>query len=138
VTPAGYSGKPLATKLGFKPGMRVYFADAPAHYRRLLGPLPADTDVRNRLTGRFDLIHLFTTKPAHLQKQLARLRPKLAADGMLWVSWPKKTSKLAAEIAESDVRGIVLAEGDQLVDVKICAVDEDWSGLKFVIRKAAR
>lgn len=136
--PAGYSGTPLVKKLGYKPGMRVIFLGAPDHYPKLLGKLPEDVDVRTRLTGAFDLIHFFTPKYARLEKELPRLAKALNPAGMLWISWPKKASKLEKDLSETDVRETVLRTQKHLVDVKICAVDEDWSGLKFVIRKAAR
>lgn len=134
--PAGYSGTPLVKKLGFKPGMRVVFVGDPPHYAKLLGPLPEDTRLLSRAGANMDLIHVFCTKRAELQRRLASLEPRLTMDGTLWVSWPKKTSELASELTGDLVRAAGLATG--LVDVKVCAVDEDWSGLKFVRRVADR
>lgn len=136
--PAGYSGTPLIDKLGFKPGMRVIFPGAPPHYPDLLGALPDGTDVRARLVGGFDLIHLFAARRAHFEKQLPRVARALRPAGILWISWPKKTSRLAVDLGENDIRNTVLGRHPDLVDVKICAVDEDWSGLKFMVRREAR
>lgn len=133
--PAGYSGTPLLQKLGMKAGMRARIIDGPPHYLDLLGPLPDDITLARSTRGRFMFIHCFVITQPQLHR-LPALAAHLEPDGMLWVSWPKKTSPLAREIAESDVRAAGLDAG--LVDVKICAVDEDWSGLKFVYRRADR
>lgn len=136
--PAGYSGTPLGKKLGFKSGMRVTYVSAPSHYEDLLGELPDDIDVRVRLTGHFDLIHFFTTTFARLEKDLPRLSKALEPTGMLWISWPKGTSKMETDLNGNIVRDTVLKGYKRLVDVKVCAVDDDWSGLKVVVRKSAR
>lgn len=133
---AGYSGTPLAKKLGFKPGFRVRFVGAPAEYANLLGKLPADVTVATATRGTFDLIHLFTKRSADLERQLPKLKAALAKDGMLWISWPKKTSGVATDLTGDVVRETALAGG--LVDIKVCAVDETWSGLKFVYRRKDR
>ena len=136
--PAGYSGTPLVKKLGFKSGMRVTYINAPSHYEDLLGELPDNVDVRARLTGHFDLIHFFATKLARLAKDLPRLSKAMEPAGMLWISWPKGASKMETDLNGNIVRNTVLKNYKHLVDVKVCAVDEDWSGLKFVVRKSAR
>ena len=133
---AGYSGTPLLQKLGLKAGMRATFVDAPSHYLDLLGELPEPIRVLRRSGRNMDFVHFFASRRRRLDARLPALKASLAADGMLWISWPKKSSSLPTEVAESDIRGAGLAAG--LVDVKICAVDEDWSGLKFVYRKADR
>jgi len=128
---AGYSGTPLPKKLGVEPGMKAAAVNAPKQYTTLLGPLEG-TRIRSRLAGDLDFVHAFFRTAADLAGAFPRLKKALAVDGMLWISWPKKTSPLARDLDENGVRKIGLANG--LVDVKICAVDEDWSGLKFVYR----
>lgn len=135
--PAGYSGTPLIKKLGIKPGNTVMPVEAPDHYPELLGTLPDDvklTDLEHK--GRVDFIHLFAKDEQTLHNLFPPLKEKLDKNGMLWVSWIKKSSKLETDISERDVRELGLELG--LVDVKICAVDEDWSGLKFMYRKEDR
>jgi len=129
--PAGYSGTPLVQKLGFRAGMRVAFVDAPAHYPRLLGELP-DVRVLGRPGKQMDLLHVFVTRARELDRKLPGWKGALADHGTLWISWPKKTSEVATDLSRDLVRAAGLACG--LVDVKICAVDEDWSGLAFVYR----
>ena len=133
---AGYSGTALVRKLGLKVGMRVAFVDAPDHYRDLLGELPEPMRILHRPGRDMDFVHFFTSRRKRLDSRLPALKASLAATGMLWISWPKKSSSMATEVAESDIRAAGLAAG--LVDVKICAVDEDWSGLKFVYRREDR
>ncbi|MDA1189785.1 MAG: DUF3052 family protein [Chloroflexi bacterium] len=130
--PAGYSGTPLIKKLGIKPGFTVTTLNAPSHYWNLLGPLP--DGVRNiALTdGPLDVVHLFVTQRADLVTQLEEAKPQVKQNGMVWVSWPKKASKVPTDVTEDVVREVALAAG--LVDVKVCAVDEVWSGLKLVRR----
>jgi hypothetical protein len=128
----GYSGKPLIEKLGMKPGMRVYMINPPANYSRILGPFPEGVSVAPLLKGPLDLIHLFASGTKELDKQFARAKKQLASNGALWVSWPKGSSGVKTDLTENVVRKTGLAQG--LVDVKICAVDEKWSGLKFVYR----
>ncbi len=128
---AGYSGTPLRKKLGLKAGQRAIFVDAPDGYDRTLGPLPADVDLKRRLVGDFDFLQVFVRRAADLDRRLPAARDRLRAHGMLWVSWPKKSSPLWEDVTGDDVRRWGLAQG--LVDVKVCAVDEDWSGLKFVV-----
>lgn len=134
--PAGYSQTPLVKKLGIRPGMTARLINEPAHYEDLLGGLPADVTVRRSTRGAIDFIHLFAPTAAALHQSLPAAVKALARDGMLWISWPKKSSPLHADLAEGDVRQAGLDAG--LVDVKICAVDDDWSGLKFVYRLSDR
>ncbi len=129
---AGYSGTPLIKKLGIRPGMKVQIIDAPKGFLKILGELPTDVQLCQRARKNLDFIHGFVARRRNLESLLARARRYLARDGMLWVSWPKKTSGMATAVAEGDVRSAGLAAG--LVDVKICAVDDTWSGLKFVYR----
>lgn len=130
--PAGYSGTPLVKKLGLAPGDKAAFLHAPDHYLDLLEELPPDVRVLSRPGKGMDFIHYFVTREGELRRRLPALKRALAFDGTLWISWAKKSSPLATDLAEGDVRSAGLDAG--LVDVKICAVDEDWSGLKFVYR----
>ena len=127
----GYSGKPLVEKLGIKAGARVLITGAPRGYAKTLGTLPRGIRPARDGEGPFDFIQIFATTGEELNARLQRAKKTLARDGMLWVSWPKKSSGVAADIDENDVRGTGLMLG--LVDVKICAVDKTWSALKFVI-----
>lgn len=130
---AGYSGTPLVMKLGFKEGFRAALVNPPPNFHRELAPLPADvTFFTSALPKDLDLIVLFTDSQRTLQKEFPRLAKKLRQNGMLWIAWPKKTSGVETDLSENPVRTIGLAAG--LVDVKICAVNEVWSGLKFVYR----
>jgi hypothetical protein len=129
---AGYSGKSLVDKLGIKPGMRLAIVGAPSGYRATLGALPPGVSVLASPRGTLPLIHFFTTKRSLLQRRFPALKRVLAQDGALWVSWPKKSSGVATDLTEDVVREVALAGG--LVDVKVCAVDEVWSGLKLVRR----
>lgn len=133
---AGYSGTPLAKKLGIKPGTRVVVLGAPDDYATLLAPLPEGAAIRKRLGGEEDFLHLFAPDLAWLDKRLPRAHTALTKTGMLWISWPKKASGIATDLDGNVVRARGLATG--LVDVKVCAVDETWSGLKFVVRRADR
>jgi hypothetical protein len=134
---AGYSGTPLARKLGIKPGASVLALDAPAQYRAWLTDLPkAVRFVATAPPGGADIVHLFVASLADLDRGLPCARLSMSIDGALWVSWPKQTSKMAGDVTEGAIRGRALA-GD-LVDVKVCAVSEVWSGLKLVVRKALR
>jgi hypothetical protein len=127
---AGYSGTPLVQKLGIKPGARLQLVSEPAGFRSVLGPLPQGIKTTTR--GELDLAMMFTKTIAGLEKHFGSLRDRLAPNGTLWVSWPKKSSGVATELTENVVRDFGLANG--LVDVKVCAVDDTWSGLKFVRR----
>jgi hypothetical protein len=133
---AGYSGTPLPKKLGFQPGMRAALINAPGDFAATLGALPDDVAVAPRLGGRKDLVVVFLTERAELARRVEALKRAIAPDGMVWVAWPKKASKVPTDITEDVVREVVLPEG--LVDVKVCAIDATWSGLKLVIRKELR
>lgn len=129
---AGYSGKPLAQKLGIKANMTVTVINAPPGYRKLLGQLPAGV----KFSDSDGFLHLFAKRRENLEKQLSILRRKIADAGTLWVSWPKKSSGVATDITEDVIRAVALPLG--FVDVKVCAVDETWSGLKLMIRRENR
>ena len=133
---AGYSGTPLCKKLGIKPGARVKVRNAPEHYGDLLAPLPEDVVVSGRLRAAVDLLHIFIRTRRALRSELERGLREIQQDGAIWVSWPKKASGVQTDVTEDVVREVALPM--MLVDVKVCAVDEVWSGLKLVIRKAAR
>jgi hypothetical protein len=123
-------------KLGFAEGMRVHYAGAPAHFEPLVGELPAGVRVLKRPARDLDLALLFVTERAALERGLRALQPKLRPAGMIWVAWPKRASKVPTDVTEDIVRDVALPRG--LVDVKVCAIDEVWSGLKLVIRKELR
>lgn len=133
---AGYSGTPLAQKLGIKPGASVVALNAPTNYRKLLGKFTNDVKFKNRVSAHADFIHFFTNRRSELEKQLSRLRKEIAHSGTVWVSWPKKSSSVATDITEDTIRDVALPLG--FVDVKVCAVDETWSGLKLMIRREER
>jgi hypothetical protein len=133
---AGYSGTPLARKLGILAGSRVVVMAAPGNYRLLLAPLPPGVRFQRTVGDSTDVVHLFTKSRAHLSERLGSILPKFRPDAAIWVSWPKKSSKVATDVTEDVVRAIALPIG--LVDVKVCAVDETWSGLKLVVRLANR
>jgi len=141
---AGYSGTPLAKKLGIKPGHAVHAIDAPAGYRALLAPLPDGVTFVSRLSDSVDVVHVFVTKASTLAGALPRIRKEMRPDASLWVSWPKKAAtrsrrssdRLETDVTEDVVRAVALPTG--LVDVKVCAVDDVWSGLKLMVRKALR
>jgi hypothetical protein len=134
---AGYSGTPLWKKLGYKDGTRAVVAGAPAHYAALLG-LPAGMGVGwlGRPGRGMGFVHQFATRASALAAGLRSYRRAIAPDGVIWVSWPKKSSGVATDITEDVVRRIALPMG--LVDIKVCAVDAVWSGLKLVIRRENR
>ena len=140
--PAGYSGTPLAQKLGLKDGQRALFIDLPASLgglataRNFVEASRITVDQLGDAAKGYDFIHLFTSARALLEALTQRLMDLIARDGMIWVSWPKKAAKVATDITEDVIREIVLPIG--LVDVKVCAVDQTWSGLKLVIRKELR
>ena len=126
----GYSGTPLIRKLGIKPDARIFFAFEPKGFRALVGPLPKTTVTVK--TGVVDFAILFVKSKSALAAEFAPLRDRLESNGMLWVAWPKKTSGVATDLTEGVVRAFGLQSG--LVDVKVCAIDDTWSGLKFVRR----
>ena len=130
--PAGYSGTPLVRKLGIKAGFKLWVIEPPLDYWDLLGTLPDDVSIGRPDGGPFDFIHVFVTNGAQLEEQLGVLRARIVPAGMIWVSWPKKLSHVATDLNETIIRDLALRSG--LVDVKVCAVDATWSGLKLVIR----
>ena len=132
----GYSGTPLAKKLGIKEAFRVKTKNAPEDYLDILEPIPDDVTFSTTQRKDVDVWHLFTTKKIELRKQLEIAKKQIKQDGMIWVSWPKKSSGMASEITEDTIREVCLPMG--LVDIKVCAVDDTWSGLKLVIRKELR
>lgn len=135
--PSGYSGTPLLKKLGIKPGNTVLIVNEPDHYRDLLGKLPGDVKfVGPGHEDPVDFIHLFAENEQSLHDHLPPLPARIKKDGMIWVSWIKGSSSRETDINSNDVRSLGLDLG--LVDIKVCAVDEDWSGLKFVYRKEDR
>ena len=133
---SGYSGKALGQKLGITSWMRVKPRNAPGRYEQLLGPLPDDVIISRRLRRPVDLVHIFSIARAHLVAELRTAAKEIEQDGMIWVSWPKKLSGVQTDLTEDVIREVALPMG--LVDVKVCAVDETWSALKLVIRKANR
>jgi hypothetical protein len=130
--PAGYSGKPLVEKLGIKQGQKIAFLNAPRYYWSLLTMMPSGVTVGRELKGELDFIQLFARDEASLERQLKISIGKIKEDGMIWISWQKGRSKSEDSLGERIVRSIGLRSG--LVDVKICAIDETWSALKFVKR----
>ena len=135
---AGYSGTPLSKKLGIKEGFLVAAPGAPEHFASLLAPLPHGVRLRSDLRGRamHDVLIVFVRTEAELRARFDRARAKLDPYGGLWIAWPKQSSDLATDLKESHVRGYGLSTG--LVDNKICAIDQDWSGLRFVVRTSDR
>jgi hypothetical protein len=133
---AGYSGTPLAKKLGIREGMRLLVENAPRDYRRLVVPLPDDVAIVTRADRETDLVHFFTKERKQLEAALRGWRGKLRDDAVIWLSWPKKSAGVATDVTEDAIREVALPLG--LVDVKVCAVDEVWSGLKLVLRREHR
>jgi hypothetical protein len=133
---AGYSKTPLAQKLGIKPEAKVTALNAPANYRKLLAPLPASVSFTDKATAGAKFVHLFVTERRVLEKELKRLRGLIYDAGVLWISWPKKSTGLGSDITEDVIREVCLPLG--FVDIKVCAVDETWSGLKLMIRRENR
>ncbi|MGB3179559.1 MAG: DUF3052 family protein [Albidovulum sp.] len=134
----GYSGTPLVKKLGLKAGMRIAVLsdESLADYRALLGSDAPDLTLQTTLSTGIDAVHIFTASRADLSDLLPRAMAAIPPNGMIWVSWPKKASKVPSDVTEDTVRELCLPLG--LVDVKVCAVDAVWSGLKLVIRKELR
>lgn len=131
--PAGYSGTPLAKKLGIKSGMKLFAYQAPAHYHSLLDTLPEACEwLSEGQKAQTDFVHAFFKEESDLVERLAPLKALLPSNGSLWLSWPKKASKIPTDLNRELIREHGLDAG--LVDVKVCAVDENWSGLKFVYR----
>ncbi len=134
--PVGYSGRPLAQKLGTRPGCRLFLHTAPENCVALLGPLPAGAQVVSRLDAHTDIVHLFATRRAALTRALRSALKTMHPETPIWISWPKKSSGVASDLTEDIIREIALPL--TLVDIKVCAVDEVWSGLKPVLRRSAR
>lgn len=133
---SGYSGTPLARKLSLKDGLRTWWDGMPASVHAEIAKASLALDLLASPEAPVEAAHLFVTRRAELEDKVRRLLPLLAADGFVWISWPKKASKVETDISEDVIRDVVLPMG--LVDVKVCAVDDIWSGLKLVIRKALR
>jgi hypothetical protein len=131
---AGYSGTPLAKKLGIKDGSRVLLRHAPPDFPALLAPLPEEVKISTAMRGTFDVIVCFSKSAADLSRSFDGLVTILSPGGGLWIAWPKKASKMATDLTEDVLREIVLPRG--LVDNKVCAIDETWSGLRFMRRRA--
>jgi hypothetical protein len=133
---AGYSGTPLAKKLGIKAGAIVYLSQPPKHYGSLVAPLPDGVRLVERVSGTTHLIHMFVTRRKDLERGLKSTVKAMRPDVAVWVSWPKKSSGVATDITEDTIRAVALPMG--LVDIKVCAVDDVWSGLKLMVRKERR
>ena len=133
---AGYSGTPLPKKLGLKEDGVMVLLNAPAGIEQWFVPLPAGASLASKMTANSGLVVLFCKDMAALKKSLPGVSRKLPADGSLWISWPKKASKLFVDLTEDGIREVVLPTG--LVDVKVCAVNDNWSGLKLMVRKEQR
>lgn len=134
--PAGYSGTPLLKKLGLTASTRLHVIGEPGEYASLLGPLPDGLERMASATKAVTMVHVFTTERAELAKVLKRLRTQLNTEAAIWVSWPKKASKVPTTITEDVIRELALPLG--YVDIKVCAVSDVWSGLKLVVRKELR
>lgn len=128
---AGYSGTPLAKKLGIKPAFRIKLINAPDNYMQLFTDMPAELYLEDDEVSKKDLIHFFTRQKGELLTRLSILKAQIKPGGMIWVSWPKKASKVITDVTEDIIRNHALRIG--LVDIKVCAIDETWSGLKLVI-----
>ncbi|MSR22965.1 MAG: DUF3052 family protein [Gemmatimonadetes bacterium] len=133
---AGYSGTPLARKLGIQPGMGVLVVDPPDDYWDLLGGPVEGIQLLGKNWGTADFVHLFVSSVEDLSRRLPGLRARIHPDGMIWISWPKRASGVATDLTEDRIREAALA--NRLVDVKVCAVDAVWSGLKLMIRRKDR
>jgi len=128
---AGYSGKPLVQKLGIKPGFCIFVDGLSTAYRDVVGELPDDVKIARTAKAPLDMVHVFATEAKGFAVKLRSYRRAIAPDGMIWASWPKKASGVVTDVTETLVRETALANG--LVDIKVCAVDDVWSGLKLVI-----
>lgn len=133
---AGYSGRPLATKLGIKDGARVAFLEAPAGFDRTVAPLPDGVEVARDASAGLDVVVFFTKARRELEERVEELKAAIAPAGGLWVGWPKRASGVETDMTEDVVREVALPLG--LVDNKVCAIDETWSGLRLVIRVTER
>ena len=128
---AGYSGTPLAKKLGIKDGFKIKIVNAPGYYLKLFSNFPKRTKLIKEATTKVDFIHFFCTNAEELNDNMSALKNQLLPGGMIWISWYKKSAKIATDVTEDIIRHLALKNG--LVDIKVCAVDEKWSGLKLVI-----
>lgn len=135
-TRAGYSGTPLPKKLGIAERSRLVARHAPDDYARMLAPIPQGTTFEKTVSKKTDIVHVFSDRKALLKTELAALRKSIRSDTVVWVSWPKKASKVPTDITEDAIRELALPLG--FVDVKVCAVSDVWSGLKLVVRKELR
>jgi hypothetical protein len=133
---AGYSGTPLPKKLGIKTGVTVVTINPPHNYRRLLDSIPEGVTFSDRLKPDSAFVHLFVRKHSELAKRLPVLREKVSETGTVWISWPKKSAGVPTDVTEDVIRAVALPLG--LVDVKVCAIDETWSGLKLMVRRENR
>ena len=131
----GYSGKPLVEKIGIKPGAEISLLHAPEDFAKTLAPLPPGVRVRRTASAKASIVLLFTREETVLARELPGIAESLPQGGMLWVAWPKKASRQPTDLTEDVVRRVGLKAG--IVDVKVCAIDETWSGLKFLRRRAA-
>jgi hypothetical protein len=132
----GYARNPLNRKLGLTAGLRVAVVNPPDRYWDLVDPLPEGVTLAGPRARQLDFVHVFAERRAELARALPKLRGRIKPDGVIWVSWPKKASNVATDISEDGIREVALPLG--LVDVKVCAIDETWSGLKFVLRREER
>ena len=128
---AGYSGTPLAKKLGIKEGFKIRLINQPEYYFDLFTDMPANITLLKDKRSQKNFIHYFSKQAKDLQRNIPLLKNEIEVNGIIWISWPKKASKMATDVTEDVIRSIALANG--LVDIKVCAVDETWSGLKLVI-----
>lgn len=133
---SGYSGTPLSKKLGIKDGSCILLISPPDEFRPLLEPLPPSVSFARQAGPRIDIAHVFVTKREQLDKHLRSLRTKLRPDSAVWVSWPKQASKVPTTVTEDVIREVALPLG--FVDIKVCAVDDVWSGLRLAVRKELR
>ena len=134
---AGYSGTPLAKKLGIKEAQKIYVKNSPcSDYKEMFDEFPANVQILKKVGKNMDLVHFFTKSKSELDSEIRKLIKSIKSDGMIWISWPKKSAKVPTDVTEDVIREVILPLG--LVDVKVCAVTEVWSGLKLVIRKENR
>ena len=133
---AGYSGVPLTKKLGILANSELVIINEPQEFRQLIKPIPEGVRVEARVTKGTDMVHIFATSKNRLSESLQLCVKQMARDAVIWVSWPKKSSQMRSDVSENVIREIALPLG--LVDIKVCAIDETWSGLKLVIRKEKR
>ena len=133
---SGYSGTPLAKKLGIKEGFKIRLINSPEYYFELFTDLPENISILKDTKSKKNFIHCFVKQEKELHKNIPSLKNEILPNGIIWISWPKKASKVTTDVTEDLIRNLALASG--LVDIKVCAVDEIWSGLKLVIRKERR